>query len=103
MTSRPVVDVTLLPETELDHRSAIWWGNLLLLAIETTMFALLVGGYFYLRGNFTSWPPPHIAGPIGHFDPVPDVALATLNLGLLIGSCVPMAWADYSALQMREP
>jgi cytochrome c oxidase subunit III len=99
--TRPIIDVSDLPETELDHRSAIWWANLLLLAIETTMFALLVGGYFYLRGNFTQWPPPHIAGPMAYFDPVPALLLPTINLGVLLLSVAPMVWADRGALHMQ--
>jgi cytochrome c oxidase subunit III len=98
--SRPVIDISHLPDTELDHRSAIWWANLLLLAIETTMFALLIGGYFYLRGNFTQWPPPHIDGPMAYFDPVPKLPFPTLNLALLILSVGPMIWADRAALHM---
>jgi cytochrome c oxidase subunit 3 len=102
MNARPVIDVTLLPETELDHRSSIWWGNLWLLAIETTMFGLLVAGYFYLRGNFETWPPPHVAGPFAELDPVPRLAIPTLNLAVLLLSCVPMIWADRAALHMKE-
>jgi heme/copper-type cytochrome/quinol oxidase subunit 3 len=102
MTSRPLIDISRLPDTELDHRSAIWWANLLLLAIETTMFALLVGGYFYLRGNFETWPPPHVAGPFGIFDPVPALRLPTINLALLVLTLVPMICADRAAWHMRE-
>lgn len=99
--SRPVIDVSNLPDTELDHRSAIWWGNVLLLAIETTMFALLLGAYFYLRGNFAQWPPPHISGPMAYFDPVPKLGVPTSNLFVLLLSVVPMVWADRAAWHMR--
>src|SRR5205085_2264486 len=34
------IDVSELPPHVMDHRSPIWWGNVLLLCIETTMFAL---------------------------------------------------------------
>ena len=51
------IDVSDLPPAVEDHRSPIWWGNLLLLCIETTMFGLLVATYFYLRMNFNQWPP----------------------------------------------
>jgi cytochrome c oxidase subunit III len=92
--SRPVIDVSALPETELDHRASIWWGNLLLIAIETTMFALLVG--------FTQWPPPHIIGPMAYFDPVPALAVPTINLFVLLVSVAPMIWADRAALHMKK-
>ena len=32
MSARPVLDVTVLPEEEFDHRAPVWWGNLLLVA-----------------------------------------------------------------------
>lgn len=100
MSSRPVIDVSYVPETALDHRSAIWWGNVLLLVIETTMFALMVGAYFYLRGNFHSWPPPHIDGPMAQFDPVPALRAPTVNLLVILLSVAPMVWADRAALRM---
>lgn len=100
--TRPIIDVSTLPDTELDHRSAIWWGNLLLLAIETTMFALLIGAYFYLRGNFAQWPPPHIAGPMAYLDPAPRLGVPTVNLFVILSSVVPMAWADRAALRMQS-
>jgi cytochrome c oxidase subunit III len=100
--SRPVIDISNLPNTELDHRSAIWWGNLLLLAIETTMFALLIGGYFYLRNNFTQWPPPLIKGPMAYFDPVPALPVPTINLFILLLSVAPMVWADRAALHLKQ-
>jgi heme/copper-type cytochrome/quinol oxidase subunit 3 len=101
MHARPVIDVTHLPTTELDHRSSIWWGNLLLLAIETTMFALLVGGYFYLRTNFHEWPPPYIHGPYVLVNSAPRLLVPGLNLALLLLSCAPMFWADRAAWHMK--
>jgi cytochrome c oxidase subunit 1/cytochrome c oxidase subunit I+III len=100
--SRPVVDVSHLPDGELDHRSPIWWGNLLLLCIETTMFALLVAAYFYLRGNFTAWPPPQTNRPAALYHPVPALLWPTLNLLVILASCAPMFWADRAALRMDQ-
>src|SRR4051812_9109431 len=100
MHTRPVIDLSTLPTTELDHRSAIWWGNVILLMIETTMFALLVGGYFYLRTNFHEWPPPFINGPYVLLNSAPALAVPSLNLALLLVSCGPMIWADRAALHM---
>jgi cytochrome c oxidase subunit III len=96
--ARPVVDVADLPSSAMDHRSPIWWGNVLLLIIETVMFALLVAAYFYTRQNFHSWPPPQVNAPIAFYDPVPDLRVATINLVVLVLSCAPMFWADRAAL-----
>lgn len=100
MNAQPTIDVSTLPEGTEDHRSPIWWGNLLLIVIETVMFALLVGAYFYIRGNFTQWPPPQTNQPVAIHDPVPDLLLPTINLGVLLLSCVPMFIADRAALRL---
>jgi heme/copper-type cytochrome/quinol oxidase subunit 3 len=41
-------------------REPLFWGVMLLIAIEATGFALLLGSYFYLSGNEPSWPPPGV-------------------------------------------
>jgi heme/copper-type cytochrome/quinol oxidase subunit 3 len=101
MVSRPVIDVTHLPESALDHRSSIWWGNLLLLLIETTMFALLVAGYLYLRGNFTQWPPPEPERSGAAGVPLPALGVPAANLALLALSLAPMLWAARAAWHRR--
>jgi heme/copper-type cytochrome/quinol oxidase subunit 3 len=35
----------------------MWWGAVLLVAIESTMMGLALVSYFYLRGNYDVWPP----------------------------------------------
>ena len=102
MNSRPAIDVSALPESVVDHRSLVWWGNNLLIAVETTMFALLVAGYFYVRPNFTSWPPPQVNQPIAHFDPVPALGVPTFNLLLLILTLAPMILADRACLKLKR-
>jgi cytochrome c oxidase subunit 1/cytochrome c oxidase subunit I+III len=94
--------VAQLPSSALDHRSEVWWGNLLLIGIETTMFALLVAGYFYVRPNFAHWPPPqpHTIPP--RFDPVPALGLPTVNLGLLLFTLVPALVADRACLRRQR-
>ncbi len=53
----PVVDVSALPRTAIGPRSPLWWGTVLLIAIESTCFAMLFTSYLYLRNNFQEWPP----------------------------------------------
>jgi cytochrome c oxidase subunit III len=91
------IDVSGLPPHVMDHRSPIWWGNALLLCIETTMFGLLVATYFYLRMNFEYWPPPR---PEFHlFQTKPDLGFSTANLLLLLVSAVPMVLVDRACLR----
>src|SRR4051794_6653574 len=98
-TSRPIIDVSGLPQDTLDHRSPIWWGNLLLLIIETTMFGILVATYFYVRIiGFDQWPPPLVDVMPPIFHPVPDLKIPTLNLILLLVSVVPMFVVDRACL-----
>lgn len=99
--SRPRLDVAALPAATLDSRSPIWWGNLMLLFIETSMFGILVSSYFYLRLNFHAWPPPRVEGTFVQYDPVPALKAATSNLVLLLISFFPQFLADRSALRMR--
>jgi cytochrome c oxidase subunit III len=95
------VDVLHLPGHVLDHRSPIWWGNVLLLFIETTMFVLLVASYFYLRLNFDEWPPPQVNRMPARLDTTPSLGLPTVNLVLLLLSCIPMFIADRAALHRK--
>src|SRR6478752_8455354 len=52
-----VVDVSGLPRHAQGLRSPLWWGSVLLIAIESTCFAVLFNSYLYLRNNFEEWPP----------------------------------------------
>ena len=94
------LDVSELPKHLFDTRSQLWWGNLLLLCIETTMFGLCVATYFYVRQNFTGWPPPHSDAPPYLLDPEPSLLLPTINLVVLLVSVLPMAYADLAARRL---
>ncbi len=91
------LDVSSLPAGAVDHRAAVWWGNLLLMAIESMMFALLVASYFYLRQNFHSWPPPRALRNPTTLLPLPSLPVPILNLIVIIVSAIPMMHADRAA------
>jgi cytochrome c oxidase subunit 1/cytochrome c oxidase subunit I+III len=55
-------------------------------AIEGMVFAIAIGGYFYLRMVANAWPPPRV-GP-------PALTAATVNLGILLLSALPAYWLD---------
>lgn len=55
--SKTGLDVSELPEFAFGARDPMFWGTALLIAIETTMIAMLVSGYFYVRSKFAAWPP----------------------------------------------
>lgn len=102
MSRRPAIDVSGLPHSAMDHRSAIWWGNALLVLIETTMFVLLLAAHFYVRPNFDVWPPPKLVGPTAIDHPVPALGWPLVNLALMLCSLVPVCWADRAALRRNE-
>jgi cytochrome c oxidase subunit III len=97
----PRLDVSHLPEWGFGSCSPLWWGNNILLAIETTMFALLAASYFYLRQNFTEWPPvqSNINPPLYH--PLPDLWASTSVLAVMLVGCTTIGLAHWAALRFR--
>src|SRR5215204_833643 len=96
MSTRAVIDISELPHHEFDTYDPVWWGNNLLLAIETSMFAVLIATYFYLRQNFTLWPPP-VAQLTATLRPLPELGYGTANTILLLLGCIPMVFSDLAA------
>jgi heme/copper-type cytochrome/quinol oxidase subunit 3 len=68
-------------------RSPAWWGMVLFLLTDLTVFAALIASYFYLRfAANPTWPPPGIE--------VPKLLKPAVLTGLLVSSSVPLIWAD---------
>jgi cytochrome c oxidase subunit III len=73
------------PERPAGHTTA-WWGMVLFVASEATMFACLLAGYFYIRfAGGGPWPPSTA--------PPPELVWSSSATGSLVLSCVPMAVA----------
>jgi cytochrome c oxidase subunit III len=82
------------PDAPPGARPSGWWGMVLLIATETTLFALLLATYFYLRFETVgSWPPDGIADP-----QILKPLLATI---VVVAAAVPFAWASGSAGRLR--
>lgn len=86
MTDRRTVqaaalDVSDLPTAAFGSRDPLWWGVILLMAIEGTMFLLLIASWFYLRDDQHPWPLSDV--------PLLVRNLAALDLVLLLASCFP--------------
>jgi cytochrome c oxidase subunit III len=96
MSTRSVIDISGLPHHEFDTYDPVWWGNNLLLAIETSMFGILIATYFYLRQNFALWPPP-VAQLTATLDPLPRLGYGTATTILLLVGTLPMVLTDIAA------
>jgi heme/copper-type cytochrome/quinol oxidase subunit 3 len=83
-----VLDVSGLPTYAYGHRSLMWWGTFGMIVIESTVFALAVGTYFYLRGLAITWP-PHGVPPV--------LTYGTLNTAILLVSAIPNHWTKHQA------
>jgi len=96
------IDVSELPGVAFDWQAPTWWGNLLLMVIETVTVALLVVTYFYTAQNFDQWPPPsvHQIPPIER--PLPDPTFGSWLVGLLTIATIPMIWADKGAHRLQK-
>ena len=80
---RRELDVSGLPTVVFGHRSLIWWGTLGMMAIEGTMFAIVLASYFYLRTRVTDWPPGLMP---------PALTFGVLNTALFVVSVIPNQW-----------
>ena len=96
MSTRAVIDISELPHHEFDTYDPVWWGNNFLLAIETSMYGILIATYFYLRQNFTEWPPP-VAQLTATLKPLPQLGYGTAVTILLLFGCIPMVLTDIAA------
>jgi heme/copper-type cytochrome/quinol oxidase subunit 3 len=66
-----------------------WWGAVIFVATEATLFGALVGTYVYLRFHNAHWPPPNL--------PKPPVLTPTLLTAALLLTSIPMHIASRAA------
>ncbi|MCU1234456.1 MAG: cytochrome c oxidase, subunit, partial [Candidatus Solibacter sp.] len=63
MTPQRTLDVSGLPGYEISSQAPVFAGQVLLCAIEGSMFCILIATYFYLRLGVDVWPPPGVHSP----------------------------------------
>lgn len=66
-----------------------WWGMVLVIATEATLFACLIATYFYLRFKTSEW-------PLGGIEK-PSVTLPLAFTGMLVATTVPMYFSVRAA------
>jgi cytochrome c oxidase subunit III len=89
---RAVADVRALPRTVFGNRSLMWWGTIGFTIIEGSTLFICVVTYFYLRRNFSSWPPEHIYRPA--------LLIPTIQAALMLLSNIPMRMVDRATRRM---
>ena len=95
MTARPVravMDVRALPRTVFGHRSLMWWGTMGFIIIEGTTLFICAVSYFYLRRNFSTWPPEHVYRPA--------LVIPTIQAALMLLSNIPMRAVDRASSRL---
>lgn len=70
-------------------RPTAWWGMLILVASEATLFGAFIGTYFYLRFKSPAWPPDGL--------PEPKVVVPLIMTGVLLSTSIPMQLASNAA------
>ena len=71
-----------------------WWGMVVFVVTEATLFGVLIGSYFYLRFGTTAWPPDGV--------PEPKLVLPIVLTAVLAATSAPMALAYAAALRGRS-
>jgi len=74
-------------------RPAAWWGMIIFIAAEATLFGAFIGTYYYLRFNTAVWPPKGI--------PEPDVVVPLILVAALVLTSIPMQLASNAAREGR--
>lgn len=76
-----------LPNVASGPRSLSWWGMVMLIATEATLFALMIASYWYLRFRHgPEWPPDGVEAPA--------LELVLIMSAILWSSSIPMHLAD---------
>jgi cytochrome c oxidase subunit III len=87
-TIRAEVPKEELPVNLNNKKAPLFWGMIGIIAIETTVFASLIAGYFYLRYYVDNW-------PLGDIER-PELLLPVIGLIILLSSAAPIYVADRS-------
>jgi heme/copper-type cytochrome/quinol oxidase subunit 3 len=70
-----------------------WWGTVVFVATEATLFGTIVGTYYYLRFRAAHWPPAGI--------PKPEVLAPLILTGVLVSTSVLVQVAFNAARRER--
>lgn len=94
LAERRTIDVSNLPTVVFGMRSLMSWAMVMFMLIEGTSLAICAVSYFYLRRNFTTWPPART--------PYPGLLWPTIHVGVLLLSVIPAQWACNAAKRLND-
>jgi heme/copper-type cytochrome/quinol oxidase subunit 3 len=77
-----------------EGRPTPWWGMVCLIMTEATLFAGLIGSYFFYRASAKQWPPPGVEEP--------KLTLSIIMSFVLWGSSIPMLIAEHGIKKGRQ-
>jgi len=87
--TRPVLDVSGLPDIALGPADIMWWGTLGFVVIEGWTLVLCAVVYLYLTQNFQAWPPQGT--------PRPSLLVPSIQMGLMLLSLPLITWVQQAA------
>ncbi|MDB4885698.1 MAG: cytochrome c oxidase subunit [Gemmatimonadetes bacterium] len=76
--TRPVLDVSQLPDIAFGPPDIMWWGTLGFVVIEGWTLVLCTAIYLYLTQNYATWPPEGT--------PRPSLVVPTISMLLMLAS-----------------
>ena len=77
--------MSAVPYTTRSAKPNGWWGMVVFVATEVTLFATLIGSYYDLRFKTPHWPPPGV--------PDPKLALPLVLTAALVATSIPVQLA----------
>jgi heme/copper-type cytochrome/quinol oxidase subunit 3 len=89
--NRAALDVSGLPTFAFGKRSILWWATIGMIAIEGTVFALMIAAYIYLKWREPNWPPA--VAP-------PQLFWGTMTTIVVLVSAIPNELARRSAMRL---
>jgi heme/copper-type cytochrome/quinol oxidase subunit 3 len=81
--------VSTVPYAQRIAKPNGWWGMVVFVATEATLFGTLIGSYYDLRFRTPHWPPAGV--------PDPKVAVPLILLAVLVSTSVPVQLASLFA------
>jgi len=85
--------LTSVPYTSRAAKPNGWWGMVVFVATEVTLFATMIGSYYDLRFKAPQWPPPGV--------PDPKLALPLILMGALVATSIPVQLGSIFATRGR--